>query len=87
MGGFAMGTVSGANTRRYHGLLVAATEPPAVRTVLLANLEVTVSFGSEQVGLSTNQYVRAIHPQGYTTLESFEVGEAAVWTHQVQGNT
>lgn len=82
-----MGTVSGANTRRYHGLLVAATEPPAVRMVLLANLEVTVSFGAEQVGLSTNQYVRAIHPQGYATLESFEVDEAAVWTHQVGGNT
>ncbi|MES1228153.1 MAG: glycogen debranching enzyme N-terminal domain-containing protein, partial [Armatimonadota bacterium] len=87
IGGYAMGTVSGANTRRYHGLLVSATEPPAVRTVLLANLEAYVNFGPEQVGLSTNQYVRAIHPQGYTTLSSFEVGEEAVWTHQVSGNT
>ncbi len=34
-GGFAMGTASGANTRRYHGHLVAAIDPPAGRMVLL----------------------------------------------------
>ena len=88
IGGYAMGTVSGANTRRYHGLFVSATEPPAVRTVLLSNLEAFVSFGPEQVGLSTNQYVRAIHPEGYTTLLQFEnLEDAAVWTHQVNGET
>ena len=27
-GGFAMGTVAGTNTRRYHGLLVASLRPP-----------------------------------------------------------
>ena len=36
IGGFASGTVSGINTRRYHGLLVAAVDPPAGRQVLLA---------------------------------------------------
>ena len=29
LGGFAMGTLAGVNTRRYHGLLVAATRPPS----------------------------------------------------------
>ena len=29
--GFAMGTVIGCNTRRYHGLLIAATQPPVGR--------------------------------------------------------
>ena len=28
IGGFASGTVGGANTRRYHGLLVASLRPP-----------------------------------------------------------
>ena len=28
LGGFAMGTVVNCNTRRYHGRLVAATNPP-----------------------------------------------------------
>ncbi|MEM7680948.1 MAG: amylo-alpha-1,6-glucosidase [Planctomycetota bacterium] len=35
-GGFAMGSAAGANTRRYHGLLVAATQPPVGRVVLLS---------------------------------------------------
>ena len=41
-GGFAMGTVAGANTRRYHGLLVASLHPPVERrSVTLARLEET----------------------------------------------
>ena len=52
-GGFAMGTVSGANTRRYHGLLVASLNPPVDRYVLLAKVD-------EEV-LSTRQRVRASH--------------------------
>jgi len=28
IGGYAASTISGANTRRYHGLLVAAFNPP-----------------------------------------------------------
>ena len=39
LGGFASSTVSGINTRRYHGLLVAATEPPVGRMVLLSKVE------------------------------------------------
>ena len=35
IGGFASSTITGLNTRRYHGLLVAATNPPAGRIVLL----------------------------------------------------
>ena len=38
IGGYAGGTVSGALTRRHHGLLVAALEPPLGRTLLLAKL-------------------------------------------------
>jgi glycogen debranching enzyme len=38
-GGFASGTVSGVRSRRYHGLLVPATMPPAGRTVLVNGFE------------------------------------------------
>ena len=34
LGGYASSTIIGANTRRYHGLLVAALAPPTRRTVL-----------------------------------------------------
>ena len=42
LGGYASGTVSGAHSRRYHGLLVAALHPPVGRTVLLSKLEETI---------------------------------------------
>ena len=45
LGGWAMSTVSGAHSRRYHGLLVAATRPPVERMVLLSRLDETVRVG------------------------------------------
>ena len=42
LGGFASSTITGLNTRRYHGLLVAATQPPVGREVLLSKLEETL---------------------------------------------
>ena len=39
IGGFAMGTASGINTRRYHGLLIAAINPPTDRRLLLAAVD------------------------------------------------
>ena len=50
LGGFAMGTLSGANTRRYHGLLVAALQPPTHRHVIVSKLEETIQIaGLEQL--------------------------------------
>src|SRR5262245_25763381 len=42
IGGYASSTILGLNTRRYHGLLVAATRPPLGRMVLLPKMEETV---------------------------------------------
>ena len=41
IGGFSSASITGANTRRYHGLLTAATKPPVGRMVLLSKLEET----------------------------------------------
>ena len=43
LGGYASGTVSGSNTRRYHGVLVAALANPFGRMVMLNQLDETVS--------------------------------------------
>lgn len=86
IGGFAMGTVVGNNTRRYHGQLVAATQPPEIRTVLLAAVEAYVTIGGDQVGLNSNQYVGTVHPEGYRHLESFEIGDSALWTWNLSGH-
>jgi len=70
IGGYASGTVSGANTRRYHGLLVAATKPPLGRVVMLSKLEETVAIDGKRFELSANQYPGVVHPQGFIFLKS-----------------
>ena len=44
LGGYASGTVAGTTTRRYHGLLVAALQPPVKRTMLVSGLDETVRY-------------------------------------------
>ncbi len=78
-GGFAMASLSGLLTRRYHGLLVAAVKPPVDRFVLLAKLEVSALVGGLTYELSTNDYPEAVHPNGYRLLESFIAGPTPTW--------
>ncbi len=78
-GGFATATVGQMLTRRYHGLLVAAVEPPVERFVLLAKLEATVRSDGLTYELGTNDYVEAVHPQGYRLLESFTSQPYPTW--------
>lgn len=72
IGGYASSTVSGAHTRRYHGLLVAAMQPPVGRTVVVSKLDETIVLGEERFELSSNQYPGAVHPEGFKHLTKFE---------------
>ena len=66
IGGYASSTVAGVNTRRYHGLLVAATRPPAGRRVLLASMVEELRIGDEVIGLSSAEYEDgSLDPQGW----------------------
>ncbi len=71
LGGFASGTVNGCNTRRYHGLLVAATKPPVGRFVLLSKLEETLIIDGRRYELGTNRYPGVVHPQGFSFSSNF----------------
>jgi len=74
MGGYATGTLSGANSRRYHGLLVAALNPPLGRTVFVAQLEEQATLDGREFPLSTNEFHgRYVHPHGHLHLESFRL--------------
>jgi predicted glycogen debranching enzyme len=84
LGGFASSTIAGINTRRYHGLLVAATTPPAGRTVLLSKLEETLILDGRRYDLSANQYGGAIHPCGYQYLKEFRLAPFPVYTYRVE---
>ena len=85
LGGFASGTLAGANTRRYHGLLTAALNPPGGRTLLLSKLEETLVLGNRRIDLSTNEYAGAIHPQGYLLLSNFRLDPFPTWTFEAEG--
>jgi predicted glycogen debranching enzyme len=85
LGGYASSTACGMNTRRYHGLLVAALSPPAGRMVLLSKLEETVICGGARFELSVNRYPGAVHPQGFRYLKEFRIDPFPTWTYEVDG--
>ena len=81
IGGFASGTVSGNLTRRYHGLLVAALQPPVGRMQLVAKLDEIARYDGADYALGTNRWSSgAIEPHGYAHIESFRLdGTMPVW--------
>ncbi len=85
IGGYAMGTPSSINSRRYHGLLIAAVAPPVHRMRLVANIEVFVTVNGQIIGLSANRYPGAIYPDGFLSLESFSVDDYVEWNYRVPG--
>ena len=83
IGGFASSTIWGLNTRRYHGLLVAATKPPVGRMLLLSKLEETLIIGDERFELSTNRYPGVIHPRGFRYLVNFRLDPFPTFRYRV----
>ncbi|HET9409294.1 MAG TPA: amylo-alpha-1,6-glucosidase [Candidatus Sulfotelmatobacter sp.] len=84
LGGFASSTIVGLNTRRYHGLLVAAT-PLLGRFVLLSKLEEVLRIDGDAYELSANQYPGVIHPQGFQYLAGFRLDPFPVFTYEIEG--
>ena len=73
LGGYASSTVLGINTRKYHGLLVAAFNPPVNRWVMLAKLDEELTIGTESYALGANEFRDAMYPKGYRFLSEFMV--------------
>lgn len=64
-------------------MLIAATEGPVRRTLLLSKLEETLVIGNSRFELSANRYPDVIHPQGYQYLKEFRLAPFPVFTYQV----
>lgn len=79
LGGYASGAVSGANTRRYHGLMVAAFNPPTDRKILVAKIEESVFINDKYHDLSYNQYPNVVYPMGTKYLNSFSKVPSPNW--------
>jgi predicted glycogen debranching enzyme len=82
IGGYAFGTIAGLQTRCYHGLLVAALHPPLGRTLLVAKLDESAKYTSEDFALSTSRWADGtVAPEGYRNIERFHLeGTIPVWT-------
>jgi hypothetical protein len=87
LGSYASGTVAGANTRRYQGLLVAALRPPVARTVMVAKVDEEVEYDQRTFYLGTNEYQDGtIHPGGFVHLESFALEDGLpVFLYRIGG--
>src|SRR5438034_2682818 len=74
IGGFASATVAGTLTRRYHGLLVAAQEPPLGRTLLVAKVEERAAYAGHATAFGTNRWAGgAVDPHGYREIEHWRL--------------
>src|SRR5260370_619911 len=85
IGGYSSSTASCANTRRYHGILVPATNPPVGRLVLLSKLDERICVDGHWHDLASNQYPGAVHPRGFELLDTFERDVFPLFEYSVAG--
>jgi predicted glycogen debranching enzyme len=87
LGGFACSTATSTNTRKYHGLLVAAMTPPVRRMVLLSRVEETVVCDGWSAPLACNEYPGTLYPRGDQSLRAFSADPFPRWVYQGSGWT
>ena len=83
IGGYASSTIIGANTRRYHGLLVAPLTPPARRFLILSKIDESIQIDEEKYDLYTN-IGKTYISKGYEFLESFEKEYVPIFTYKIK---
>lgn len=74
IGGYAMGSLAGARTRRYHSLLTASLQPPTLRTLTIANMDAWIEIDGRRFPMVTHEWAAGVVlPDGYRHLESFRL--------------
>lgn len=87
LGGYAASTILGLNTRKYHGLLVAALDPPRNRTVCLEKIDEDILSSGSIYRLGTGEFQNGLFPQGYQFLKTFSISAFPSFTYQVKNIT
>jgi predicted glycogen debranching enzyme len=85
LGGYAFSTALGVRTRKYHGLLVAAVDPPVGRVLMVAGLEESVVIEKARFEISSNEYADTIYPHGFRYVEEIRLDPFPVITYVVGG--
>lgn len=83
IGGYASSTIIGCNTRKYHGLLVAPLNPPALRYVILSKIDESLEFNDNKYNLYTNMCKNSIS-EGYKYLTKFDNEYLPNYTYKVE---
>ena len=83
LGGFASSTIIGANTRKYHGLLIAPLTPPARRYLILSKVDESIQIGQNKYDLYTNVGENYIS-QGYKYQVSFEKDYFPTYRYEIE---
>lgn len=86
-GGFASGSVGTMRTRRYHALLLAATQPPAGRVVLVNGVEAWLEIDGARVPLTMQRYAPdVLYPDATAYLVAFETSPWPTWRYRIGEN-
>src|ERR1700712_492013 len=85
LGGWSGSSLPGCNTRRYHGLLMAAINPPAERFLLVSKLDESIHIDNQCYDLSTNDYGDNLYPKGFEYLTSFKKDLFPEWIYEAGG--
>ena len=83
IGGFSSLTIIGANTRKYHGLLIAPLTPPARRHLILSKLDESIELGKEKFELFTN-VCQNYTSQGFKYQTEFRKEYLPIFTYKVK---
>jgi predicted glycogen debranching enzyme len=83
LGSYASSTVLGINTRKYHGLLVAALDPPGNRTVCLSKLDEDVLVGDDFYRLGSTEFHNLIYPEGYKLIGQFSISPFPTYNYDL----
>lgn len=86
IGGYSSSSILGANTRKYHGLLVAPLTPPARRHVILSKLDESIILDDKKYDLFTNVCLDYIS-HGYRYQVSFKKDYVPIFSYKVEDTT
>lgn len=81
IGGYASGTIINANTRKYHGLLIAAHNPPGWRISLLSKLDERFTNSTCTYNLAANQNASGFAELGFVHLQQVRIDPVPTFTY------
>ncbi len=83
IGGYASSTIIGANTRKYHGLLVAALSAPGNRKIIVSKVDESIETNGKEYPIYTNLCKNYV-AEGYKYIESFEKDYIPIFSYKVE---